>query len=823
MANSSFFKNTGTSTQIQGSANASAAAALASEQAALVSKNAAQTSETNAAASAAAALVSKNAAASSAASANSDATAAAASAVTSQTAATSSSANAALTSADAVQTAADRVQTGLDVVAAAGSATAAAASQVSAAASAASAAAVFNDFEDRYYGPHASDSAAQTHVTGLGLTVDQGDLYFNSTANEMRVYDGGSWVAASSAGGASLLNYNFTATASQTAFTGADDNSRTLSYTVGNLIVTRNGVVLEDGTDYTATSGTSIVLAAAAAAGDEINVVAFKSFTTADMVSATNGGTFQSNVTVNGTMTATAFSGDGSALTNLPAAGISDVVQDTTPQLGGNLDTNGNNVNFGDNNSAIFGAGNDLQIYHSGLHSYVDDTGTGDLRLRGNAGVYLGKYTGESMVDAIADGAVTLYHNNAAKLATSSFGAQVTGSLAVDTITNASSSTDVTIDTNFDIILDGANVGIGTSSPAQRLHVVGGAVQFQNTQSTYLQINTGDTHLYTAGSHPLRFGTNGIERLNIQSDGNVNVGGANIPASSGAAGRYFDINNLGTDAASFAIQRLITYNVAGTGTTSADIYKRKNGQFTIANNETDTAAYMNFQVGTQSHIHISNTGGGSVGVGTQAPVSESKLTVANGSLSITGSDQNFGGGGVRGMLDLAGGYLRMGAVNGGGSASGVKLLAPAGGEALVVDSSGRVTMPYQPMVSASRTTNFGTLGGGTNLIPYNSATVNVGNHYNASTGLFTCPVSGKYRVTAYGMNAGASGNGVFYYNALIVEVAGSTQQSTPYNYGDGYVHLSGSWIVSASANDSIGIRTSSCLGGYGGMTIELIG
>ena len=133
----------------------------------------------------------------------------------------------------------------------------------------------------------------------------------------MRVYDGGSWVAASSAGGASLINYHYTATASQTAFTGADDNSNTLSYTVDNLIVTRNGVVLEDGTDYTATDGSTITLAVAAAAGDEINVVAFKSFTTADMVSATNGGTFQSNVTVNGTMTATAFSGDGSALTGI--------------------------------------------------------------------------------------------------------------------------------------------------------------------------------------------------------------------------------------------------------------------------------------------------------------------------------------------------------------------------------------------------------------------------------------------------------------------------------------------------------------------------
>jgi hypothetical protein len=732
MANSSFFKNTGTSTQIQGSASASAAAALASEQAALASENAAQTSETNSAASAAASLVSKNAAATSAASANSDALASAASAVTSQTAATSSSANAASTSADAVQTAADRVQTGLDRVAtnsdavqtaadrvqtgldvtsssasaaaalssrnaaatsetnaaasaasssadatataadrvqtgldraatnadaiataadrvqtgldatasansasaASTSATAAAASQVSAAASAASAAAVFNDFEDRYYGPHASDSAAQTHVTGLGLTVDQGDLYFNSTANEMRVYDGGSWIAASSAGGASLINYNFTATASQTAFSGSDDNSNTLSYTVDNLIVTRNGVVLEDGTDYTATNGTSIVLTVAAAAGDEINIVAFKSFTTADMVSATSGGTFQSNVTVNGTMTATAFSGDGSALTNLPVS---------TPTL------------------TSLGIPNHDQLTVDGLGNV---TVTGTIEGRNVA-------TDGTKLDGIE------------------------------------ASADVTDDTN--VRAAGAVMTTGVSTLADSAYFKG------------------------APTHGFRFNNN-------------------------------------TDA----------FN---------NFIIRENG---------DTYTRGNAGVGTSSPsniLHVSGTSGNPV-----------LLERTNGAVCTLA---------FKGNTTTNNPYL---------GANGDDLYFNTGaGNRMTIDSSGRVTMPYQPMVSATRTTTFGTLGGNTVLMPYNSATVNVGNHYNTSTGLFTCPVSGKYRVTAYGMNAGASGDGVFYYNALLVEVAGSTQQGTPYNYGDGYVHMSGSWIVSAIANDSIGIRTSSCLGGYGGMTIELIG
>jgi len=121
-------------------------------------------------------------------------------------------------------------------------------------------------------------------------------LYFNSTANEMRVYDGANWIAASSAGTASLILYEYTATSGQTTFSGADDNSASLSYSVGNIQVVMNGIVL-DPSDFTATSGTSVVLASGAATDDLVNIYAFKSFTVADTVSASAGGTFAGNIT----------------------------------------------------------------------------------------------------------------------------------------------------------------------------------------------------------------------------------------------------------------------------------------------------------------------------------------------------------------------------------------------------------------------------------------------------------------------------------------------------------------------------------------------
>ena len=179
------------------------------------------------------------------------------------------------------------------------SATAAAASQVAAAASAASAATAYDSFDDRYLGVKTADPTLDNDNNALV----EGALYFNSTANEMRVYDGANWIAASAAGSVSLLEYNYTATAGQTTFSGNDDSSNSLSYTVDNIIVTLNGVVMENGTDYTATDGTSVVLTDAAVVDDELNVIAFKSFTTADMVSATNGGTFQNDITINGDLT----------------------------------------------------------------------------------------------------------------------------------------------------------------------------------------------------------------------------------------------------------------------------------------------------------------------------------------------------------------------------------------------------------------------------------------------------------------------------------------------------------------------------------------
>ena len=71
--------------------------------------------------------------------------------------------------------------------------------------------------------------------------------------------------------------YVYTATANQTAFTGSDNNSATLSYATNSVMVYLNGILLVPTTDYTATDGSTVTLASGAALNDEVMIVTVKS------------------------------------------------------------------------------------------------------------------------------------------------------------------------------------------------------------------------------------------------------------------------------------------------------------------------------------------------------------------------------------------------------------------------------------------------------------------------------------------------------------------------------------------------------------------
>ena len=133
-----------------------------------------------------------------------------------------------------------------------------------------------NNFAEQY---RISSSAPTS-----SLTV--GDLYFDTTANELKVYKTSGWAAAGSTVNGTSARFTYTISGTPTSVSGADANGNTLAYDAGFCDVFLNGVRLS-GADITITSGTSIVFASALANGDLIDIVAYGTFNVASL-SASN-------------------------------------------------------------------------------------------------------------------------------------------------------------------------------------------------------------------------------------------------------------------------------------------------------------------------------------------------------------------------------------------------------------------------------------------------------------------------------------------------------------------------------------------------------
>ena len=181
---------------------------------------------------------------------------------------------------------------------------------------------------------------------------------------------------------------------------------------------------------------------------------------------------------------------------------------DTNIAISGTLGVTGEvtlatHLNMGDNDKIKIGAGGDLEIYHDGSNSYIANS-TGNIYIADtNGAVHIQAKLNEESIVATADGAVTLYHDNSAKLATASGGVTVTGTLTpsgvvtanagvvVDNITidgsTITSSSDITLDAVGDIILDADGDDIKIAE--------GGTVVMEikhESSSIDFSLNTGD-------------------------------------------------------------------------------------------------------------------------------------------------------------------------------------------------------------------------------------------------------------------------------------------------------------------------------------------
>ena len=171
-----------------------------------------------------------------------------------------------------------------------------------------------NAFANIYLGPSGTAPTADPD----GSALDVGDLYFDTVSSTMKVYSSGGWIAAGSAVNGTSNRFEYTATAGQTTFTGSDSNSAVLAYDAGFVDVYLNGIKLAN-SDYTASSGTSVVLGTGAAVNDILMIVAFGTFSLANFsITAANDvpaalGTAGQALVVNSGATALEFSNASSA------------------------------------------------------------------------------------------------------------------------------------------------------------------------------------------------------------------------------------------------------------------------------------------------------------------------------------------------------------------------------------------------------------------------------------------------------------------------------------------------------------------------------
>jgi hypothetical protein len=180
--------------------------------------------------------------------------------------------------------------------------------------------------------------------------------------------------------------------------------------------------------------------------------------------------------------------------------GISDIVDDTSPQLGGDLQSNGNDIDFADNDKAIFGTGGDLEIYHDGSNSTIDNS-TGDLLIKTTGSgddifiqavdnIFLQPQGGESGIEVVGNGSVNLYYDNSKKFETTANGAD--------------------INSGSDISMDSSGNG--------QLRVVG------NGYSGGIALDSSGLHLYhNSSSRAIIFGINESEAARFDTSGNFDI------------------------------------------------------------------------------------------------------------------------------------------------------------------------------------------------------------------------------------------------------------------------------------------------------------
>jgi hypothetical protein len=263
-----------------------------------------------------------------------------------------------------------------------------------------------------------------------------------------------------------------------------------------------------------------------------------------------------------------------------------------TLAVAGEITANGG-IALGDNDKATFGSSDDLQIYHNANQSFIEDAGTGDLYIRAADNLRIQSYgDNEDMIKAVKDGAVTLYHNNATKLATTVTGIDISG-----TVTATGTSVFASLDISGDIDVDG-------TSNLDILDVDGAA----NFAADVTLADGADLITASAGTSNLRLGVNAGN--SIVSGGNYNTVVGDEAGTAITTGDYSTfVGYAAGTAVTTGIQNTIIGGLSGDSLTTGS-YNVALGMGALTNDDVgsrttaigyDALSAQNYATATDSH------------------------------------------------------------------------------------------------------------------------------------------------------------------------------------------------------------------------------
>jgi hypothetical protein len=148
-------------------------------------------------------------------------------------------------------------------------------------------------------------------------------------------------------------------------------------------------------------------------------------------------------------------------------------------------------VELGDGEILSLGDGNDLQIYHGGSNSVIQDAGTGGLIIRGSEIKMIGNNTSDEFIVATENGSVDIYYDDSKKLETTSAGVTVTGTLAATSL-------DISGDVDVDGTLEADAYTVDGTTLAEYISDTAGGMVTGNTES-------GITVTYQDGDNTIDF------------------------------------------------------------------------------------------------------------------------------------------------------------------------------------------------------------------------------------------------------------------------------------------------------------------------------